>query len=65
MTPRKRVEGRDAAKLVRLTRQERIHKEKVDRVLADRAARLLANQKHVAAKGKPMPQGGAHRRRKG
>ena len=65
MTPVKRVDGREAVKLVRETRQERIAREKAEEVVADRAARLRANEKHVAATGKPMPQGGAHRRRRG
>jgi hypothetical protein len=65
MAPRRRVEGREAAKLVRETRQERIAREAAERVVSDREARLRANEKYVAATGKPMPQGGAHRRRRG
>jgi hypothetical protein len=63
MAPRKRVEGRGAARLVWETRQDRIAREKAERVVADREGRLEANRRHVAATGKPMPQGGKHRKK--
>lgn len=56
---RKVVDGRDAAKLVRPTLEDK-HRAKV---AADRAARIVANKRHVEAMGKVMPQGGAHRRK--
>jgi hypothetical protein len=49
--------------LVRPTRQERIAAEKAAKAVQDRAGRLRANELHVAATGKPMPQAGAHRKR--
>jgi len=57
---RKVVDGRAAAKLVRPTLEDKARA----KVAADRATRLEANRRHVAATGKPMPQGGAHRRGK-
>lgn len=58
---RKVVDGRAAAKLVRPTLED-AHRAKVK---AERDAAIVANRKHVAATGKPMPQGGKHRKRKG
>lgn len=63
MAPRKLVDGRAVPKLVRPTRQERIAAEKAAKAVQDRAGRLRANELHVAATGKPMPQAGAHRKR--
>lgn len=63
MAPRNWVDGRDAAVLVRETRQDRIGREKAERKVADREAAIVANRKHVAATGKVMPQGGRHRKR--
>ena len=63
MAPRKRVDGWNAAAVVRETRQERIAREKAERETADRKGRLEANQRHVAVTGAVMPQGGAHRRK--
>jgi hypothetical protein len=57
---RKVVDGRAAAKLVRPTLEDKARA----KTAAERATRLAANELHVAATGKPMPQGGAHRRKK-
>lgn len=56
---RKVVDGRDAARLVRPTLEDK-HRAKA---AADRAARIAANKKHVDATGVVMPQGGRHRRK--
>lgn len=64
MAPVRRVvNGRAAVVLVRETRQERIAREKREKAVADRDAAIVANRKHVAATGKPMPQGGKHRKK--
>jgi len=57
---RKVVDGRAAAKLVRPTLEDKARA----KAAVDHAARLKANELHVAATGKPMPQGGAHRRKR-
>ena len=61
---RRVVNGRAAVVLVRETRQERIAREKREKAVADRDAAILANRKYVAVTGKPMPQGGKHRKGK-
>ena len=55
---RKVVNGRDAARLVRPTLEDKYRA----KVAAERAARIEANRKHVEATGRVMPQGGRHRR---
>lgn len=56
---RKVVEGRKAAKLVRQT----VDDNRRERERGTLSNAITANQKHVAATGKPMPQGGKHRRK--
>jgi hypothetical protein len=58
---RKVVDGRKAVKLVRPTLEDK-HRAKVK---GNRDAAIEANRRHVAAKGKPMPQGGKHREGRG
>ena len=57
---RKIVNGRKAVKLVRETLEDK-HRAKVKKT---RDAAVVANQRHVAATGKVMPQGGKHRKGK-
>lgn len=56
---RKAVDGREAVKLVRETLEDKYRA----KVKTTRNAAVEANQRHVAATGKPMPQGGKHRKK--